>query len=409
MHVLRAGDARTGAGPPIGRRVLFVDDEPYLLAALRRMLRSERDRWDMLFASSGAEALALIEAEPVDAIVSDMRMPGMDGPELLARVQEGWPATARIILSGQADRDSVTAIIRSTQQFLAKPCEAGVLIGAVDGALRAQRLLADPALRRLIGGVASLPTLPTVYRELVAALDTPDVDVASVAAVIAGDVATTTELLKLTNSAFFGLPQAVSSVELAVSLLGPDTIQALVLAGSIFRVSLLLEQVLDVGALRRNALQRKAIAQAIAGREGWTPQERGMAELSCMLRDVGGLVLAEGRPEAASRLTAIAAGEGPIDPVRQADLEIRAYGCTVPQASAYLLELWGFTAAVIHTIAGHPLADPDAGTTPFDHVLRYTGLRVLNPLSPVELAPGEYLDADRLEVWNRAADEVIDR
>jgi HD-like signal output (HDOD) protein/CheY-like chemotaxis protein len=409
MQVLEAEYARTTPGPPFGRRVLFVDDEPHLLAALRRMLRSERDRWDMLFASSGAEALTLIEAEPVDAIISDMRMPGMDGAQLLARVQRDWPSTARIILSGQADLGSVIAVLRSAQQFLAKPCEANVLIGAVDGALRVQRLLADPAIRQLMGGVASLPTLPTVYHDLVAALDVPEVDLPALAAIIGSDVATSAELLKLVNSAFFGLPRAVSSVYEAVSLLGLDNIQALVLTGSVFRVSTSLGQVVDVEELRQGALRRAAIARCIAGREGWSAQERGLAVLSCMLRDVGGLVLAEGRPEAARQLTETAVAEGRIDPVRQAELETEAFGCTVAQASAYLLGLWGFAPAVIHTIAGHPLLDPGPGTTPFEHVLRFAGLRILDPFSPVDLVPDDYLSAERLEVWNRAADDVISR
>jgi HD-like signal output (HDOD) protein/ActR/RegA family two-component response regulator len=400
--------ARAGLSPPFGRRVLFVDDEPHLLAALRRMLRSERERWEMLFASSGAEALALIDAEPVDAIVSDMRMPGMDGAELLSRVQREWPGTARIILSGEADLGSVIAVLRSAQQFLAKPCEAAVLIGAVDNALRIQRSLADPEIRELLGGVASLPTLPTVYHDLVAALDSPEVDVPALATIIGSDVATSAELLKLVNSAFFGLPREVSSVDSAVSLLGLDNIQALVLTGSVFRVSATLERVVDVEALRQDALRRAALARAIAGREGWSAQERGLAVLSCMLRDVGGLVLAEARPEAALRLTELAAA-GPIDPIRQAALETESYGCTVPQASAYLLGLWGFAPAVVHTVAGYPRIDPGPGTAPFEYVLRYTGLRLLDPPAAVELEPDEYLTAERLGVWNNAADQVIAR
>ncbi len=393
--------------PPFGRRVLFVDDEPHLLAALRRMLRSERDRWDMVFASSGAEALALIESEPVDAIVSDMRMAGMDGAELLGRVQRDWPSTARIILSGQADQASVIAVLRSAQQFLAKPCEAAVLIDAVDGALRVQRLLADPALREMIGGVASLPTLPVIYHELVAALNAPEVDLADLATILASDVATSTELLKLVNSAFFGLTREVSSVESAVSLLGLDNIQALVLTGSVFRVNKDLEQVVDVEAMQSNALRRAAIARAIAEHEGWGPQDRGLAVLSCMLRDVGGLVLAEERPEAARRLTEVEATQGLIDPVRQAEQELAAYGCTVTQASAYLLGLWGFAPVVIRTIAGYPLTDPGPAATQFEYVLKFTGLRTLDPFTPVCLTPDEYLTAERLELWNSAADEVI--
>src|SRR4051794_15216106 len=232
MQVVDRTGERTLDSPPLKQRVLFVDDEPHLLAALRRMLRSERDRWDMQFASSGPEALALIEAEPVDAIVSDMRMAGMDGAELLARVQQQWPSTARIILSGQADLGSVIAVLRSAQQFLAKPCEAAVLIAAVEGTLRMQRMLHDPALRELICGVVSLPILPAVYSDLVAALDAPHVDVPALAQLLGSDVATSAELLKLVNSAFFGLTREITSVESAVAMLGLDNIQALVLTGS---------------------------------------------------------------------------------------------------------------------------------------------------------------------------------
>ncbi|HST81287.1 MAG TPA: HDOD domain-containing protein [Kineosporiaceae bacterium] len=407
MQAVGTDEPWNTVSPPFGKRVLFVDDEPHLLAALRRMLRSERERWDMVFASSGAEALALIERQPVDAIVSDMRMAGMDGAELLGRVQRGWPATARIILSGQADQASVIAVLRSAQQFLAKPCEAAVLIDAVDRALRVQRLLADPALREMIGGVASLPTMPTVYHDLVATLDAPEVDLQKLATILASDVSTSTELLKLVNSAFFGLAREISSVESAVSLLGLDNIQALVLAGSVFRVSKSLDGIVDVEALRASALRRAAIARAIAGREGWSPQDRGFAVLSCMLRDVGGLVLAEGRPEAAHRLTEITLAEGPIDPLRQAELEVEAYGCTVVQASAYLLGLWGFTPAVIHTVGGYPLVDPGPAATRFEYALRFAGLRDLDPFSPVCLESDDYLSAERLQLWNEAADESV--
>ena len=316
MQAIDTEDVPARLSPPFGQRVLFVDDEAHLLAALRRMLRSQRAHWDMMFASSGMEALALIEREPVDAIVSDMRMPGMTGAELLGRVKKGWPSTARIILSGQADQESVIAVLRSAQQFLAKPCEAAVLIGAVDGVLRVQRSLADPKLRELIGGVATLPTLPTVYHDLVAALDAPEVDLPALGTILASDPGTSAELLKLVNSAFFGLPREVSSVESAVSLLGLENIQALVLTGSAFRISNSPEGIVDVEGMRSSALRRAAIARSIAQAEGWTPQERGLAVLSCMLRDVGGLVLAEGYPDAAQRLTEIVAKEGPIHPVQ---------------------------------------------------------------------------------------------
>jgi HD-like signal output (HDOD) protein len=388
--------------------VLFVDDEPHLLAGLRRMLRPQRDRWDISFASSGVEALTLLSSEPMDAIISDMRMPGMDGAQLLAEVQRKHPATARIILSGQADLESVLTVIRSAQQFLAKPCDVDVLIGTIDQALKVQRLLTQPALRELIGGVVSLPVLPAIYHELVALADTPRVDPSALAALLASDVAASASVLKLANSAFFGLPEKIASVQAAVLLLGVDNVQALLLTGSVFKVGEPASQ--GVEELQNMALRRAAVGRAIAGKEGWPRYERNLAVLSCMLRDVGGLVLAEGLPAAAAQLaTAIADEPGPADPTHRAELEVAAYGCTIPQASAYLLGLWGFAPAVVHTIAGQPVTTPGPWTTRMEQVLGFAHLRVLDPDRTVARAPDPYLTAERMQAWNDAADEVFAR
>ena len=80
------------------RKLLFVDDEPKVLEGLRRMLRPLRDEWDMAFARGGPEALQLLGRDAFDVVVTDMRMPDMDGAELLAQVrgrQGHWRATRR--------------------------------------------------------------------------------------------------------------------------------------------------------------------------------------------------------------------------------------------------------------------------------------------------------------------------
>ena len=399
---------QTDVAPPVREQVVFVDDEPHLLAGLRRMLHTERKNWDMTFVSSAAEALELFERQPVDAIVSDMRMPGMDGAQLLAHVQRNFPSTARIILSGQADRTSVIVAIRSAQQFLAKPCDAATLTGAITRALDVRRMLADPALRELIGGVISLPSLPTVYHDLVEAMDSPEIDLSAVARILSSDVATSAEVLKLVNSAFFGLPREISTVEAAVSLLGLDNIQALVLTGSVFRMDDALARIVNVEELRDVALRRAAIGRAIAMREGWPQHERNLAVLACMLRDVGALVLAEGMPAAAADLAQAIAAEESTDPITRARLEALSYGCTIPQASAHLLGLWGFAAAMVHAVATQPLTDAWPGSSRTEYVVNFAHLRACDPLEQVTTAEvDDYFDTARMLAWNGIADEVL--
>ena len=229
-----------------------------------------------------------------------------------------------------------------------------------------------------------------------------------VAAIVASDVATSAELLKLVNSAFFGLPREVYSVHDAVRLLGLDNVQALVLASSLFRVNEALAWVLDVEELRAQSLRRAAIARSIAQLEDWSSRAKDIVVLSSMLRDVGLLVLTEGRPEAAVALkTALEAEPEPISAQRRHELETAAYGCSIPQASAYLLGLWGFAPAIVHTIAAQPLTDTNHGVTQFERALNFATARASNAMGDLPLLVDDYMASDRMLAWNTAADEVI--
>ncbi|MCA9549000.1 MAG: response regulator [Myxococcales bacterium] len=152
------------------RRILFVDDEPQVLQGLQRMLRPYRNAWKVLVANSGAEALDLLQGTPVDVVVSDMRMPKMDGITLLREVAVRHPETIRMVLTGYSSQDAFLKSVGPTHQVLAKPCEAEQLISTLERAVNLRETLASPALRSLAGGMDALPALPDLYAKVVAAL-----------------------------------------------------------------------------------------------------------------------------------------------------------------------------------------------------------------------------------------------
>lgn len=115
-------------------RVLFVDDERSVLAALEWMLRPHRDRWTMTFAQSAVEALAQLGTQCVDAVVTDLRMPGMDGAALLSIVRVRHPETIRIVLSGEASTEIADRVGGLAHRRLRKPCGADEIIDALDRA-----------------------------------------------------------------------------------------------------------------------------------------------------------------------------------------------------------------------------------------------------------------------------------
>ena len=122
---------RQQAGSIDRPHIVFVDDEPGVLSGLRRALRSERHRWDLSFAGDGRSALAVLAERPCAVLVSDFRMPGMDGAELLTAVRDRHLAGARVILSGQIDAIAVDTVHILADRLLPKPCSPEKIIGCV--------------------------------------------------------------------------------------------------------------------------------------------------------------------------------------------------------------------------------------------------------------------------------------
>lgn len=388
------------------RTILFVDDEPHLLAGLRRMLRGKRREWEMLFANSGDEALQLLSGQPVDVVVSDMRMPGMDGARLLAEVRRLHPGTSRMILSGHADRATVISAVGPTQQFLSKPCDVDVLVAALERVLAVRDLVADQRLRELFGGVEALPKPPRVYEEMMRLAADPNFRLEDVVAVIEGDLATSTDVLHLVNTSFFGLPARVDSVARAVSLLGLETIQALAVAGAVFGRGGAPPPGVNPATLCRRGLLVASLTKRFALSHGWSREATDDIFFAGLLHEVALPLLAAARPQAWAQIR-----DHPFrDPFEEHELFVQAFGAGVTDATAYLLGLWGFGEAVVHAIGGQPARADDDSAPPAAQVLTLARRRALDPEVTIEPAPeGCYLTAERLRAWEVAcADLAVD-
>ena len=216
------------------RRILFVDDEQNLLMGLKRTLRPMRKLWEMEFVSSGDEALGLMSLREFDAVVTDMRMPGMSGADLLDTIQKQWPGAVRIVLSGQADRETVMQAIAPAHQFLSKPCDPEQLRSVLENTLALSDLLQNTSLKCFISNIKSIPSLPLLYQQVTSELRSEDPSTSRIGEIIAQDMAMTAKLLQIVNSAAYGIRAQISEPKQAAVYLGLDTIRALVLSLSIF-------------------------------------------------------------------------------------------------------------------------------------------------------------------------------
>jgi len=339
-------------------RVLFVDDEPNVLQGLRRMLRRMRDEWDMDFVDSGQKGLDLVEQRPFDVVVSDMRMPGMDGAEFLTKVMERYPQMVRIVLSGQWDRETTMRCARSAHQYLTKPCDTEALKASLARASGLRGLLDNEALKGAITRMDSLPSMPELYRQIQDEVASPGASLQKVGEIISKDVGMTAKILQLVNSAFFGFTSHVSSPDQAASLLGLEVITGLVLSVHIF------SEYEDKGLsgfsldeLWRHSMATGAFARKIAKAQGL---EQGVAEdafMAGVLHDTGRLVLATNSSERYGEAGAVAQVRD--IPLWEAEQEV--LGTTHAEVGAYLLGLWGLPDAIVEALAYHHCPDRCAG------------------------------------------------
>ena len=156
------------------RQILFVDDEPMVLKGLQRTLRKMRREWDMNFVSSGHEALDVLDQKPMDVIVSDLRMPEMDGGRLLAEVKKRHPHVVRILLTGQLDQEMTLKSVQLVHQSLSKPCDAQVLKHTLAKLFALRDFLADESIKSIVSQIESLPSLPSIYTEIVTEMQADD-------------------------------------------------------------------------------------------------------------------------------------------------------------------------------------------------------------------------------------------
>lgn len=395
------------------RRILFIGTEPRVLAGLRRALYGQRDEWDMVFVEGWQSALDAFDRAPFDVIVTDMQV---RNDELLRELMSRYPSTVRIVLSSEAQRDSMLRAVGPMHQYLAMPCDADTLKATVARACALSDLLANERLRRLVTQMETLPSLSSLYLDILDELRSPDPSARRVGDIIAQDLGMSAKVLQVVNSAFYALRQQVSSPAHAVVLLGLDSIRILVLSLHVFQQF----ESLPVRCLSLNSLWRHSIMVATAAKrtielETADPQAADHAFMAGLLHDVGKLVLAVNLSAEYSEVIDRAKAER----IGLHEAETEALGATHAEVGAYLLGIWGLPDTIVMATAHHHSPrngdEQDFGPLAAVHVSNAL-IREASPLARVGALPEldvQYITelglADHLSRWRHVAHDVVDR
>lgn len=335
---------------PARLNVLFVDDDPLILQGLQRLLRPMRNEWSMAFVESGSKALERLEAEAFHVVVSDMRMPGMNGAQLLTEIKNRYPRTVRLILSGHADKDLIMQCVGTAHQFLVKPSDPEAIRGAIMRASAFNASAKAERIRKLVVEMDKLPSVPSIYAEMVEKLKREDVSIDEIGSVIEKDPSITAKLLKLVNSAFFGLCRQVACPSEAAAYLGIDTMKALVLGVNAFE-SLEATKVrgFSIEQVWRHSLEVGGVARRIVERENTPRIFLDESFVAGMLHDLGKVVLAVNSAAEYEQVIARAEQEG--SPLHMVEEEM--FGANHADVAGYVLNLWGLPSRVVDAITHH--------------------------------------------------------
>jgi HD-like signal output (HDOD) protein/CheY-like chemotaxis protein len=332
------------------KRILFVDDEELVLQGLKRMLRSCRDDWDMVFVDSGAKALDTMAQAPFDVVVADMRMPVMNGAELLSEVMKRHPLTVRIILSGHSDNELIFKAIGDTHQYLSKPCDSETLQSVLRRAISSSEILHNSQLKILIGQMTAIPSLPILYHEVMEKLQQPNVQMDEITNIIARDIGMTAKVLQLVNSAYFGMPNHITNLNAAISFLGLNVITSLFLSVHIFtEFKGLMIQGFSMENLWKHSLETATLASRISKLESRNNTIANEALVAGMLHDSGRIILAANFPKRYADAIAIAKREQ----CEISTAERMIFEHTHSEVGGYMMSLWGLPVAIVEAVSYH--------------------------------------------------------
>lgn len=328
--------------------VLFVDDQKTLLNAVKRVVRRKAENWNVYFADSAEAAIETLQENMINVVVTDMRMPGKDGVQLLEWVRENKPNTIRFILSGYSNFERNLESVKVAHQYFIKPFATQEIIVALELTHSLYKRIRNPGLQGIIASIDRLPTPRRVFYQINEALQNPEVSIEKIASLVASDTAIAGKILQVTNSAFFGQKKNTADILQSVSVLGIERIKSLVLiAGIASDHKEILNGLISINLYSKHCLEVAHFSSMIGKQLGYSMDEQNTLFTAGLLHDVGKLVMIKKYIEL---YTTNEWEEDPystkihVDQIEQLYSDHAAIG-------ASLIALWGLPVSTVNAVA----------------------------------------------------------
>ncbi len=387
------------------KRILIADADSKAWEVFRMALG---DSWAVVGAASGTAALAEAQKQPFDVVVANYAVPELDGAELLNRLRVANPKTIRFIAAAEAQKDQVVCHVLGGHQFLAVPFDRNTIKGSIERSMTVDYGMSN-SMRELVGRIRTFPTIPSLYLEIVNALKDPNASTEDIGAIIAKDMAMTTKLVQVLNSAYFGLPRTITDPTEAVGILGFETVKSLTMTVKLLSQYDKVKPVyFSIDQIWRHSTSVARTARVMALLETGDTDCSATAYTAGLMHDLGKVILAANFDEQYQGAHTVARRQQ----VPLWEVEKDIFGASHGEIGAYLLSLWGMSAEVVQVAALHhnPLNAGDKGFTPLTAVhvanaLEYEGIADNDDL-PVAVLDATYLRQlkleERVDLWRDA-------
>jgi len=378
------------------RQILFVDDDLNLLGGIKRSLRSFREDWHIHIAETGAQALELLKQYSIDVIVSDMKMPEMNGTQLLRQAAQISPNTVRIILTGQSNELDTMASLPLAHQFISKPTTAKTIVEKIDRAWTIAGALDNAIIQNHLTKMGKVPMAPETYRLMLAELDKQDCSIDVIGDIVQKDSLISLKILQIVNSAFFGLPRQFQEPREATTFLGLEIVSALVLnVGVFYETAPELIAEFELGRIMEHNNRVATYAKSLAILHKLDKNTVSLVMTAGLLHDIGLLIVASVAPEILRQIMSYQ--ENHHSTLKEA--ELITLGAIHAQVGAYLLGIWGLPTDVIKLVLFQDRTDTDEQLDVCDNNLPYQLLCAANRFDEINTLPRPYwIDGDSVTV-----------
>jgi HD-like signal output (HDOD) protein/CheY-like chemotaxis protein len=333
------------------KRILFVGGDPALCQEFQAQNSGLDAVWETQVAATGEEALALCYKMSFAAVVADVCLTGMTGPDLLDALMRRQPKAMRIILSDMADTENTMKCLGHSHHHLLKPCNAAMLQSALNQAFAQETWLPSEPVQGLIAQMKHVPSPPKIYFQVAEEVKSPHCSIERIADLISQDPAITAKVLQLANSAVFGLQLNVIRPVEAVTYIGLETTKAIVLLAHTFAsFDTLKLSGFSVEELWRHSVRTGQFAKRIATIETDSLDIAEQAFAAGLLHDIGKLLFAANHAGVFTKVLRLAKEQHCN--LWEAEAQLLP-GMGHAELGATVLGIWGLPKTVTEPVALH--------------------------------------------------------